>query len=126
MDTGIRSLRNVFRNGSCSDWPLAMTFSLFFEQADGASLPRVFRPSTHSKEAEGRFQGFTNAYKAMLIIGIEHMDVAHRSKPGHLPFRELPSRRDGARDGDIQRITTCEMCPELSVAHGAYRRMRSS
>src|SRR5688572_6184020 len=35
MDTGIRSLRNVLRNGSCSDWPLAMTFSLFFKQADG-------------------------------------------------------------------------------------------
>src|SRR3954469_4624362 len=35
MDTGIRSLRKVFRNGSCSDWPLAMTFSLFFKQADG-------------------------------------------------------------------------------------------
>src|SRR5579875_2392835 len=29
MDTGTRSLRNAFRKGSWSDWPLAIGFSLF-------------------------------------------------------------------------------------------------
>src|SRR5687767_14827673 len=29
MDTGTRSLRKAFRKGSCSDWPLAIVFSLF-------------------------------------------------------------------------------------------------
>src|ERR1700741_5205594 len=30
METGTRSLRRAFRNGSWSDWPLAMGISLFF------------------------------------------------------------------------------------------------
>src|ERR1044071_303508 len=29
MDTGTRSLRRALRKGSCSDWPLAIGFSLF-------------------------------------------------------------------------------------------------
>src|SRR3954470_17296081 len=125
MDTGIRSLRKVFRNGSCSDWPLAMTFSLFFKQADAGEHTTGSRDLTApSKEAGGRDQGCAEAYKALRIMGIEHMDAGHRTQPRHLPFGELT--RCGLRSCHrcFERITTGQVRPELPVTHGADRWMR--
>src|SRR3954463_182414 len=98
MDTGIRSLRKVFRNGSCSDWPLAMTFSLFFEQASGgehntglfgdAALKRGRRPRTGSHEGLQSFahhRDRTHGYPTSIAA---RSSVAWRvgaSRPGRVP-----------------------------------------
>src|SRR3954468_18547089 len=124
MDTGIRSLRKVFRNGSCSDWPLAMTFSLFFKQADGGE--HTTGPSADtapSKEAGSLAEGCADAYKALRIMGIERLYAVHRTQPGELALGELARRRLGACHRCLERIRARQVRPQLPITHGADRRM---
>src|ERR1043165_10269501 len=98
MDTGIRSLRKVFRNGSCSDWPLAMTFSLFFKQADGRehntgpfAVAALKRGSSPQPERRGGLQSFvhhrdrTRGYRASNATRSSAVWRAGESRPGRVP-----------------------------------------
>ena len=52
-------------------------------------------------------------------MGIERLDVWHRTQPGELPFRELPSGGHCALDRGFQGAVARKMRPQLAISHRA-------
>src|SRR5215469_6779850 len=107
MDTGTRSLRNAFRKGSWSDWPLAIGFSLFSRllivRARVAS--KRASPETSSKVCASRAEGSDGRNLNMRAESKTKLDqlVTHVAIPRQLVgFRIEPARRRfGAHPGEL-------------------------
>src|SRR5579862_3215186 len=143
METGTLSLRRAFRNGSWRDWPLAIGFSLFLQlgvigqrKRTAAELP-VFRDpklskasnqthlnmQTPSKPKRGKFMNYVSIPRHFVRFRVESLSPLLGTHPGQLPLRQLTRRSHGSSHRLLQRATTLEVCPELSVANRAHRRV---
>src|SRR5688572_9825607 len=140
MDTGTRSFRSAFRNGSWSDWPLAMvSISLFFlalscrsriiRRLKNLSVPGLLgrkgrrphdpslasprRDSSHPKPF-GNARGDT--FRRCRIGSVEPLGPGLGPEPGELPARKLARGGHGLLHRFRERRAALEVLPELPVA----------
>src|ERR1700722_12877956 len=128
MDTGTRSFRKAFKNGSCSDWPLATAFSF---------LLRIFSLSAFTiLSCAFKWRGslmsvptnLTSQQRAAPLrecsrsVRVNALERRIGPDPGELTLGELPRCSDCARHGFGKSACTGKMRPQLAIADRTHRR----